>query len=309
MAGGDIRTRNGARNFILCLLVRKTHARGQSRAAIITVQWADHRSDGKRTMIDWLYALPEIAIVALGAAILAAIIAWLPRLVGRIPGLAHADANTEFVIRMQAPLFTMTALVLTFTLVEAERNFRQVDSDLTAEASQLNQIDRLLTRYDAPAATVLRPLVRAYAQSIVTDEWPRMLAGKPSQPTNLAYSQLSRAIMALDPVPGRQSLIFGELLKSLDAAAESRDRRLANVRVRLPAIYWVVILFGALMLLFVSSTIGPTRLRTAVLGAQLAVLGAFIGFTFIMDAPFVGESAVQPVALSKAIQSMEAREK
>ncbi|HLG49692.1 MAG TPA: hypothetical protein VKY24_25840 [Reyranella sp.] len=260
-------------------------------------------------MIDWLYALPEIAIVALGAAILAAIIAWLPRLVGRIPGLAHADANTEFVIRMQAPLFTMTALVLTFTLVEAERNFRQVDSDLTAEASQLNQIDRLLTRYDAPAATVLRPLVRAYAQSIVTDEWPRMLAGKPSQPTNLAYSELSRAIMALDPVPGRQSLIFGELLKSLDAAAESRDRRLANVRVRLPAIYWVVILFGALMLLFVSSTIGPTRLRTAVLGAQLAVLGAFIGFTFIMDAPFVGESAVQPVALSKAIQSMEARAK
>jgi hypothetical protein len=115
--------------------------------------------------------------------------------------------------------------------------------------------------------------------------------------------------MALDPVPGRQSLIFGELLKSLDAAAESRDRRLANVRVRLPAIYWVVILFGALMLLFVSSTIGPTRLRTAVLGAQLAVLGAFIGFTFIMDAPFVGESAVQPVALTKAIQSMEAREK
>ena len=69
---------------------------------------------------------------------------------------AHADANTEFVIRMQAPLFTMTALVLTFTLVEAERNFRQVDSDLTAEASQLNQIDRLLTRYDTPAATILR---------------------------------------------------------------------------------------------------------------------------------------------------------
>jgi hypothetical protein len=260
-------------------------------------------------MIDWLYALPEPLIVALGAALLATAIVYLPRLVRRLPGLAHSDVNTEFVIRMQAPLFTLTALVLTFTLVEAERNFRQVDSDLTAEASQLNQIDRLLARYDTPAATALRPLVRAYAQAIVKDEWPRMLSGKPSRPTSLAYSQLSRGIMAMDPEPGRESLIFAELLKSLDAAAESRDRRLANVRVRLPGIYWAVILFATLMLLFVSSTIGPTRLRTAVLGAQLAVLGAFIGFVFIMDAPFLGETAVKPAALTQVIQAMENRAK
>ncbi len=260
-------------------------------------------------MTDWLYSLPEVLIVALAAGLLAAAIAYLPRLVRRIPGLAHSDINTEFVIRMQAPLFTMTALVLTFTLVEAERNFRQVDSDLTAEASQLNQIDRLLTRYDTPPAAILRPLVLGYAQSIVKDEWPRMLSGEPSRPTSLAYGQLSRGIMAMDPAPGRQSLMFAELLKSLDAVAESRDRRLANVRVRLPSIYWMVILFGTLMLLFVSSTIGPTRLRTAVLGAQLAVLGAFIGFVFIMDAPFLGETAVRPAALTQAIEAMQNRAK
>ena len=248
-------------------------------------------------------------LVALAGAALAAAIVYLPRLVRRIPGLAHSDVNTDFVIRMQAPLFTLTALVLTFTLVEAERNFRQVDSDVTAEASQLNQIDRLLTRYDTPAATSLRPLVRAYAQSIARDEWPRMLQGQVSRSTSVAYAQLSRGIMAMSPEAGRQSLIFAELLKSLDAAAESRDRRLANVRVRLPGLYWVVILFGTLMVLFVSSTIGPTRLRTAVLGAQLAVLGAFIGFAFIMDAPFLGETAVRPAAFSQAIQSMENREK
>jgi hypothetical protein len=260
-------------------------------------------------MIDWLYSLPEVLIEILGAALLAATIVYLPRLTRLIPGLAHSDVNTEFVIRMQAPLFTMTALVLTFTLVEAERNFRQVDSDLTAEASQLNQLDRLLARYDTPTATALRPLVRAYAQSIVKDEWPRMLRDQAGKATAAAYSQLSRGIMAMDPEPGRQSLMFAELLKSLDAAAESRERRLANVRVRLPAIYWAVILFATLMLLFVSSTIGPTRLRTAVLGAQLAVLGAFISFVFIMDAPFLGETAVRPIALTQVIQAMENRAK
>lgn len=260
-------------------------------------------------MIDWLYVLPELLLIALAAAALATAVVYLPRLVGRLPGLAHSDLNTEFVVRMQAPLFTLTALVLTFTLVEAERNFRQVDSDVTAEASQVNQIDRLLARYATPAASNLRPLVRAYAQSIVTDEWPRMLRGEASRPTGAAYAQLSRGITAMDPAPGRQALIFAELLKSLDAAAESRDKRLANVRVRLPAIYWAVILFGTLMVLFVSSTISPTRLRATVLAAQVAVLGAFIGFAFIMDAPFLGETAVRSTAFSQAIQVMESREK
>ena len=260
-------------------------------------------------MTDWLYVLPELLLITLAAAALAASIVHLPRLVRRIPGLAHSDINTDFVIRMQAPLFTLTALVLTFTLVEAERNFRQVESDVTAEASQVNQIDRLLARDDPTAARNLRPLVRAYAQSIVKDEWPRMLRGEASRPTSTAYAQLSRGITAMDPVPGRQSLIFAELLKSLDGAAESRERRLANVRVRLPGIYWAVILFGTLMVLFVSSTIGPTRLRTTVLAAQLAVLGAFIGFAFIMDAPFLGETAVRPAAFAQAIQTMESREK
>jgi hypothetical protein len=136
-----------------------------------------------------------------------------------------------------------------------------------------------------------------------------MLRGEPSRSTGLAYAQLSRGITAMDPGPGRQALIFAELLRSLDAAAESRDRRLANVRVRLPAAYWMVILFATLMLLFVSSTIGPTRLRTTVLSAQLAVLGAFIGFTFVMDAPFLGETAVRPTAFSQVILIMESREK
>jgi hypothetical protein len=44
-----------------------------------------------------------------------------------------------------------------------------------------------------------------------------------------------------------------------------------------------------------------------VLTAQLAVLGAFIGFVFIMDAPFIGETAVRPVALTRVIQAIENR--
>jgi hypothetical protein len=70
-----------------------------------------------------------------------------------------------------------------------------------------------------------------------------------------------------------------------------------------------VILFSVLTVLLVSCTIPRTPLRSTVLAAQLAVLGAFVGFVFIMDAPFNGETAVSPQAISQALAAMERREK
>jgi hypothetical protein len=261
-------------------------------------------------MIDKLYALPELLLIALSAGTLAIAVTLLPRLLRRVPFMVPTDASFEFVIRMQAPLFTMTALILAFTLIEAERNFRQIDSNVTAEGSQLNQLDRLLTRYDDPAAVAARPLLLAYASSIVESDWPAMLRGESgSDKTRLAFVPLSRAVLALDPKPGRQSLIYAEMLKALDSLAESRDRRLDTVQVGLPSTYWDVIVFSILMLLFVSSTVQRTPFRSAVLAAQLAVMGALLGFVFIMDAPFNGETAITPASISKAIAVMERREK
>jgi hypothetical protein len=41
----------------------------------------------------------------------------------------------------------------------------------------------------------------------------------------------------------------------------------------------------------------------------MAVLGTFIGFVFIMDAPFKGETAVTSAAILDAIDEMEKRDK
>lgn len=90
-------------------------------------------------MIDWLYSLPEVLILAAGALAMVGAILALPSLVHRLPYLRTSNENNDFVLRMQATLFTMTSLVLAFTLVEAESNFRKVDSLLAAEASQINR--------------------------------------------------------------------------------------------------------------------------------------------------------------------------
>ena len=258
-------------------------------------------------MIDWLYSFPDAVILAASAAVLAVAIILLPSLARRLPYLVPSNDNTEFVLRMQATLFTMTSLVLAFTLVEAEGNFRKVDALISTEASQINRLDRLLTRYGDASGASIRPHLLAYARSIVDDEWPAMLRGGGSEKTRLAFAPISRGVLDMDPQPGRQTTIYAEILRSLDTIAESRDARLNAVSVSLPASYWQVVVFAVLMLLFISSTMERTAFRAYVLAAQMAVMGAFIGFVFIMDQPFKGQSAADSQPIARTIEIIQAR--
>ena len=258
-------------------------------------------------MLTWLYRIPEPLVLALTAGLLAALSVGVPYLVQRLRFVRPNDLNTEFVTRTWAPLFTMTALVLAFTLVEADTNFRRVDAQVTTEASQLNQLDRLLVRYGSADASKVRPLLLAYTRSIVRDEWPEMLKGGSSEKTAAAFSPISQGIMALQPEPGRETVIYTEMLKLLEASAVSRDTRLNDVHVGLPAIYWEVIAFSMAMLLLVSGTVERTGHRVLVIAAQVAVLGAFIGFAFIMDTPFLGDTAVTSDAIAHVAAVIEKR--
>ena len=98
-------------------------------------------------MIDWLYSLPDWLLLVACAAVLAGLITVLPLLTHRLPWLSPDSEKTDFVLRLQATLFTATSFVIAFTLVEAESNYRKVDAFVSAEASSINRLDRLLVRY------------------------------------------------------------------------------------------------------------------------------------------------------------------
>jgi hypothetical protein len=259
-------------------------------------------------MIDWLYILPDWALLAFWAALLAGLMVVLPFLTHRLPWLRPNPENSDFVLRLQATLFTITSFVVAFTLVEAEVNFRKVDGLISAEASHINRLDRLLVRYGDGAGEAVRPQLLVYARSVVADEWPNLLgSGSGSDKTQQAFMLFSRSILAIEPSLGRQTNIHAEILRSFDAIAEARDARLNAVTVSLSATFWQAILFAVLILLFVSSTVERTRFRAIIMGCQMAVLGAFIGFVFIMDQPFKGQSAVDPQAIVQTIAIIEAR--
>ena len=259
-------------------------------------------------MISWFYALPEIVLEAVAAMLLAALVTVMPRAVRRVPLLAVGEEHADLVLRIQVTMFTMTSLGLAFTLVQAESNFRKVDSIVSAEASQIDRLDRLLARYGDTKVATIRQRLRTYTRSIIDDDWPAMLQGdEESEKTRQAFTPVSRGVLELTPSPGRQTEIYSEILRTFDAVAESRDTRLNAISLRLPTTYWIVVLFSTMMIVFVSSTLAPSRFRTVLLACQMAVLGGLVGFVFVTDQPFLGETAVNTDDYARTLRHMDAR--
>jgi hypothetical protein len=171
-------------------------------------------------------------------------------------------------------------------------------------------LDRLLVRFGDPGDEGLRISLRAYASSIVEDEWRELGKGRPSLRTTKLFRDFTDDVSAIDPKPGRQSLIYAELLKQVDDLALARESRLvAASNIRLAPIFWQTIGFILLILLLLASFSESTfSLGGAMaLGSQGFAVTLLIGLIFIFDRPFKGRNAISPQPIRKVVAEMQNR--
>ena len=257
-------------------------------------------------MYDKLYALGNIGIIALFAGVTAVLFLIAP-LIGRKLGWTVPNKDrADYIIRAQSTLITFTALILAFSLVQAQGNLRKTEELVAKEASTLNTFDRQLLRYGEPAASI-RPLLWAYTASVIDDEWPSLKDGEHNAATSAKLTPVSRAVFQLDPQPGRQTTIYGELIKSLDDMSDSREQRISAADLRLPSEFWVMALLLGLLLLALSLVIEPVTHHTVSITAQGFALALLAALVFCSDRPFEGDISVSPVPIAKVLAIMKAR--
>ena len=263
---------------------------------------------GVESIFNWLYSLPDVGIALLFGTVGAGLLAGAPFLREKLLRIQVPSDVSEDSLSAFGLVFGVMGLVLAFSLVQANTNLRNLETQVGTEAHNLAQMDRLLVRYGDPRNDAIRISLRDYANSIVTDEWPQLRQGRASDRTAVLFAPISRAILAIDPAPGRQSLIFAEMLKKADEiAADRKSRLVAATDIELPWIFWNTII-ALLLILFLLATFSKATLGRAVAfagqGLGLALLMALV---FILDEPFKGETSVSPRPIVKAIAEMQTR--
>jgi hypothetical protein len=255
-------------------------------------------------MIVFLYSLSDLSVAALFASVIAFAFIAAPLIRTRLFGPVSA-ANSEIARTTMTAVTGFTGAVLAFSLVQAQGNLRSVEATVAEEAMQLSQVDRLLVSYGDASAGSIQEMVRAYTESVVAEEWPKLSQHGSSERTADLFHALTQQILTLRPASGRETVIYGDLVRSVDQLAQSRQERLIATDLGLPPIYWQVIASLMVLLVGFSAFIEPVRaISLGGLGAGLALL---ITLVFIFDQPFLGNVSVTPAALVHLLKVMDAR--
>jgi hypothetical protein len=234
----------------------------------------------------------------------------LPRLgplLGRKLGwTVPSKDRADYITRAQGTIITVTGVVLAFSLVQVQSNLRRTEEFVAKEASSLNTLDRLLLRYGDQGAT-LRPLLWGYVTSVIDDEWPSLRQGQSSAATSAKLRPLSRAVFQLDPQSSRQTTLYREIIKSLDAMADEREQRISAATLQLHWQFWMITLLLGLILVALSAAIEADRYNSASIAAQGLALALLAALVFYSDRPFKGNLSVSPAPLVKVLEIMQAR--
>lgn len=242
----------------------------------------------------FLYALSDIEIILLFgvfagfacALIEIATHRFVPREQGK---------DIDLVMRAMTTTGAILTFVLAFSIVQAKSDLTRVQEVLNVEARSLGEVDRLLQSFSVDKTAEARDALAQYTRSVVVDEWPRLQDRSASPETGIYVRQLSQQILALEPQPGRQQAIFGELMRSAGAIQQRRDERINHaMNTRLPASFWTVIaiLFAALGL--TGGFLKPTPITLTMIAAQATMFGVLAAFLFILDEPFLGQTSASP---------------
>ena len=255
-------------------------------------------------MPDWIYLLPVGVIMALvvgvliGADLVAALFyrhfarRWLPR------------DSARTLIDSYRLTVTLTGLVLAFSLLQVQTNFREVSTLVAHEADTLDLAARELQQIGDADALALRRRLIAYGEAIVVEEWPRLAHGGYSARADGMYAELLRLAGGLQTAAADQPAVYDDLIRNLDLLGNLRDERIAAAGVRLPGPFWLTIWAMTAVCVLLAASLPATfadRLATLL---PAAALGLLIALVIIIDVPFEGQFSVRPTEMQHVVREL-----
>jgi hypothetical protein len=257
-------------------------------------------------LVDWLRRLPDlwILVIVLGTIVGLTVLAIRVRIpIGGDQGEVNSEAFDSFLAVASA-----TAVLLAFSLVQADATVRATEDAVSREAAAINSAHRLLFRYQDPRTAPALGGLKAYTAALIDDEWPRLERGGRSDRADRIYADVSRSIRDVEPSSPRQQAMYAEALKYLDDVADLREQRINTANTSLPSLFWVATGLMIAFMILLAARMEPRVERLWTTGAISGVVAVLLFLVMVVDAPFHGESnSVSLDALRRAAQQIDKR--
>ncbi|MDQ2834369.1 MAG: DUF4239 domain-containing protein [Acidobacteriota bacterium] len=153
-------------------------------------------------------------------------------------------------------LGTTYAVILGFMLYTVWTTFGEANLDTDLEANALRNVYRLAEGLPAPQRAHLQDLSRAYADAVLTKDWPAMAQGRIPEESHLINQNMWKTLMSVKSATPSEITAEDHAISELSALTEHRRTRLLQSAYHLPAIFWCVLIAGGLLTIASASLFG-----------------------------------------------------
>lgn len=211
----------------------------------------------------------------------------------RLPHLS-AGENNDVAGVMLGILVGVYGIVLAFVIVALYEGFQAAEQTVHAEATELAQLTRDVRAFESPAREAVLTSIGRYAHAVVEDEWTQMEAGRESRAAWHEIDELYRIFQSYAPKREPAITFYGEAVGKLNELVGARRDRLNASQDELPAEFQILIVGGALMLIFFLYVLSMPneRAHLFMVLAVSALLGFNLLLAVVLDHPFSGDITV-----------------
>lgn len=242
-----------------------------------------------------LYDLPTWEMVALITAIFLAV-NWLGSIFIRpflrliVRNQYGANDLISYLLGAHGVYF---GILLGLLSLAAYENFNKAETQVTQEAASMSGLYRVFSGYPEPARGELRQLLREYARSVISDDWPAQRRGETPRGGTELVTKIQTSLYAFEPKTAGQELLHGQALSSFNDLRDFRRLRLYAVNSGIPELLWYVVLIGAITSMVLFWMLDMKFLPHLLLGGiSNFFLATLIAFVVAMDNPFLGEVSI-----------------
>lgn len=255
----------------------------------------------------YLYKLPNVLILLLCIGFINLLSHVTPHVVGMLNLMKPSAGSLGIVQLIFGLLGASVGMFIGFLLNQAHSNFQSASALVALEASQINNLDRLLLRFGDAESLKVRTELLAYIESIIHSEWRQMEFDRGCQTTHMMWRSISQKLFKLEPVSPKQVAIYSDILDKAENVAESRELRIDRSAQKLPTIFWVAILFILFGVCSATSVVVPSSEISFAITVFPVIYGSLLGLLIIFDQPFKGKTSVKPKSLVKMRDSIKTR--
>lgn len=244
----------------------------------------------------WVFDLPLVVsgpavLLLLGAYSLGGLAFFRRRV---LPKLRFVHDEGTFGAGMVSSIMVFYGIMVALVAVNVWSAYEGANAIISREATALNLIYRDVTSYPEPYRGQLQKLLADYTQYMIHESFPQMRKGIVPYSGIQYMTYFQKMLTSFEPKTEGQKILHAETLSAYNRLIEARRMRLDSVNTHLPGMFWIIVVFGALISLTSAFffPIADERLHAVQVGLLTVFIGLVIFVILALDRPYRGDLGV-----------------